>query len=69
MSAGLGMAMLPRSVVERSAHRKELKIHKLARDDAYIETVFINHKTRVCSTALERLIEVIVARRRRNGEA
>jgi DNA-binding transcriptional LysR family regulator len=60
VGAGLGITMLPRSVVEHSARRKQVKIHRLSRDVQRVETHFITHKAQVISTALERLIEVVV---------
>jgi DNA-binding transcriptional LysR family regulator len=77
VAAGLGISMLPRSVVERSARRKEVAIHELPRSHRYVETQFVTHKAQVRSLALARLIDVItsegggspgvVASRRRDG--
>jgi LysR family transcriptional regulator, cell division regulator len=64
VSAGLGMSMLPRSVVERSARRSEVRMHKLPKEISLVETSFVTHKAQVASSALERLVEIIVARRR-----
>ena len=63
VSAGLGVSMLPRSVVERSARRKEVAIHQLAKPHRYVETQFVTHKAQVRSLALARLIEVITSER------
>ena len=62
VAAGLGISMLPRSVVERSARRKEVNIHALGRADRHVETQFITHRAQVRSVALERLIDVVRAR-------
>jgi DNA-binding transcriptional LysR family regulator len=59
VAAGLGVTMLPRSVVERSSRRKEVRIHALSRDDRQIETHFVTHRAQVRSIAIERLIDVI----------
>ena len=59
VAAGLGIALLPRSVVERSAHRKEIHVHTLPAVDRYIETQFVTHRAQIRSVALERLIDVI----------
>jgi hypothetical protein len=59
--------MLPRSVVERSARRKEIRIHELSRKDNRVETLFVTRKTVVRSSALDRFIEVI-ATQGRNGK-
>jgi DNA-binding transcriptional LysR family regulator len=61
VAAGLGITMLPRSVVERSARRKEVRMHALARPHRHVETQFVTHRARVRSVALERLIEVVRA--------
>ena len=64
VAAGLGISMLPRSVVERSARRKEVSMHQLARPQRYVETQFVTHKAQVRSLALARLIDVITAANR-----
>jgi DNA-binding transcriptional LysR family regulator len=66
VSAGIGITMLPRSIVERSARRNEVRIHALPREISLVATSFVTHKAQVMSSALERLIEIIVALRRRN---
>ena len=63
VSAGLGMSMLPRSVVERSVRRKEVSIHQLAKPYRYVETQFVTHKAQVRSLALARLLDVIAGER------
>jgi DNA-binding transcriptional LysR family regulator len=63
VAAGLGISMLPRSVVERSARRKEVSVHELAKPHRYLETQFVTHKAQVRSLALARLIDVITAER------
>lgn len=70
VSAGLGITMLPRSVIERMTRREQVRIHKLPKDASRVETLFITNKAQVRSSAMERLIEVIVSARRagrRNG--
>ncbi len=57
VDAGLGMAMLPRSVVERSARRRQLRVHLLPRDVRRVETVFVSRRAAVRSSALERFLE------------
>lgn len=59
VAAGLGVTMLPRSVVDRSARRKEVKIHALPRQYRHIDTQFVTHRAQVRSAALERLLDVI----------
>jgi len=61
VAAGLGVSMLPRSVIERSARRREVSIHQLARPYRYLETQFVTHRAQVRSLALSRLIDVITS--------
>ena len=49
VAAGLGISMLPRSVIERSARRKEVSIHQLPKPHRYMETQFVTHKAQVRS--------------------
>jgi DNA-binding transcriptional LysR family regulator len=63
VAAGLGISMLPRSVVERSVRKKEVAIHQLAKPHRYVETQFITHKAQVHSLALARLIDVVTSER------
>jgi len=67
VSAGLGITMLPRSVVERCAQRGEVRMHALPSRISAIETSFIIRKGATPTTALERLIDVVVECRRDNG--
>jgi DNA-binding transcriptional LysR family regulator len=62
VAAGLGITMLPRSVVDRSARRKEVRIHTLTRPERSVVTHFVTHRAQVRSIALERLIDVIRSR-------
>ena len=65
VAAGLGISMLPRSVVERSARKRDVSIHELAKPHRYVETQFVTHKAQVRSIALARLIDVITSERDR----
>jgi DNA-binding transcriptional LysR family regulator len=67
VSAGLGITMLPRSVVERTSRRNKVRIHKLPKNAGRVETFFITPKAQVASSAMERLLEVIATGSR--GEA
>ena len=67
VSAGLGITLLPRSVIEASGRRRQVRIHELPREAGRVETLFITHKSLVISSALERLIAVIVAGRKPMG--
>jgi hypothetical protein len=49
--------------VERSARRKEVRVHALAPEDREVETLFITHKAPARTPALTRFMEVIAAGR------
>ena len=68
VSAGLGITMLPRSVIVASGRRRQVRIHELPREASRVETLFITHQAQVVSSALERLIEVIVVGRKRTEQ-
>jgi DNA-binding transcriptional LysR family regulator len=63
VAAGLGVTMIPKSVIERSARRREVRVHSLPRPFRHVETHFVTHRAQVRSVALERLIDVIRSRR------
>lgn len=63
VAAGLGITLLPRSVIERSARRREVSIHELPRTHRFVDTQFVTHKAQVRSLALSRLLEVLVSER------
>jgi DNA-binding transcriptional LysR family regulator len=63
VAAGLGISMLPRSVVDRSARRKEVSIHQITKRHRYVETQFVTHKAQVRSRALSRLIDIVTTSR------
>jgi DNA-binding transcriptional LysR family regulator len=67
VAAGLGVSLLPRSVMERSARRKDVAVHQLPKAHRYVETQFVTHKAQVRSLALARLIEVITSERARTA--
>jgi DNA-binding transcriptional LysR family regulator len=59
VSAGLGITMMPFSVVEAYSKRQEVAVHRLAPADGRIETVFITRRDLVRSPALEEFMLVI----------
>lgn len=63
VAAGLGITMLPRSVIERSSLKKGVRIHTLPRSQGLLETRFVTHRARVRSVALEQWIEVVSSHR------
>lgn len=64
VGAGVGIAMLPKSVVERSSRRQDIRVHTLPKRMSRVETLFISRMGAVRSSALERLMEVI---KKQNG--
>jgi DNA-binding transcriptional LysR family regulator len=59
VSAGLGITMMPLSVVEPYAKRREVAVHRLAASEARVDTVFITRREAVRSPALEEFLSVI----------
>jgi len=66
VGAGVGIAMLPKSVVERSSLRKDIRVHMLPKRMSRVETLFITRRGAIQSSALERLMEVIKKQTRRS---
>ena len=60
VSAGLGITMMPLSVVEPYAKRREVAVHRLAASEARVDTVFITRREAVRSPALEEFLSVSV---------
>jgi DNA-binding transcriptional LysR family regulator len=63
VGAGLGIAMLPRAVIERSGYHDEVRMHTLPKEVSYAETLFVTHRALVRSNALDRLIDEVAAQR------
>lgn len=59
VSAGLGITMMPFSVVESYVKRQEVAVHRLSPADARIETVFITRRDLVRSPALEEFMAML----------
>lgn len=59
VSAGLGITMMPLSVVESYVKRQEVAVHRLSSADARIETVFITRRDLVRSPALEEFMATL----------
>ncbi len=72
VGAGLGVTMLPLSVVTPYARRKEVAVHRISPEDARSETVFITRRDSLRSLALEEFVGTLrhatrVTSRIRNG--
>ncbi|KAA5834999.1 LysR family transcriptional regulator [Saccharopolyspora hirsuta] len=52
VAAGLGITMLPRELVERSALRPRLRLHRPSPAEATATTVFVRHRDAHATTAL-----------------
>jgi DNA-binding transcriptional LysR family regulator len=61
VGAGLGITMLPFSVVEPYVRRKEIAVHRISPEDARSETVFITRRDTLRSLALEEFIRTLSA--------
>jgi LysR family transcriptional regulator, cell division regulator len=59
VGAGLGITMLPLSVVEPYVRRKEVAIHRIPPEDARSETVFITRRDTLRSLALEEFLRTL----------
>jgi DNA-binding transcriptional LysR family regulator len=62
VSAGLGVTMLPLSVVEPYVRRKEVAFHRISPEDARSETVFITRRDTLRSLALEDFLRTLGSR-------
>jgi LysR family transcriptional regulator, cell division regulator len=72
VSAGLGVTMLPLSVVEPYRGRREVAVHRISPQDARSETVFIIRRDTIRSLALEEFLRTLndavrLTSRKRNG--
>jgi DNA-binding transcriptional LysR family regulator len=63
VGAGVGIALLPRSVVDRSPQREGVNIHRLPKEIRCVETFFVTRKGDVPSSTLERLMGIITVQR------
>lgn len=59
VGAGLGITMLPFSVVEPYARRKEVAVHRLSPEEARSETIFIYRRDVIRSAALEEFVRTL----------
>lgn len=57
VGAGLGVSLLPRSVVATAAREGRVALHALPPEDADVETVFIRRRDALVSSALRAFVE------------
>ena len=62
VGAGLGITMLPLSVVEPYVRRKEVAVHPISPEDARSETVFITRRNTLPSLALKEFVRTVKRR-------
>ncbi len=56
-AAGIGITLLPRSVVEHARIADDIRIHELPPHDSRADTVFIQRKETFLTPALTRFLE------------
>ena len=65
VSAGLGVTLFPRALSEQRLWKarwgKTISLHRLAKQDAIVPTVFIRHSDAYVSAAMARLIDLLPA--------
>jgi DNA-binding transcriptional LysR family regulator len=59
VAAGLGITLLPRSMLDPSRHVDELAVHELPVDEARVETVFVRRRDGFVSSALAAFLDVV----------
>lgn len=52
VAAGLGITLLPRSIVERLGHNDRISMHTLPRAEARVQTLFVRRRDTFASSAL-----------------
>jgi LysR family transcriptional regulator, cell division regulator len=59
VAAGLGITLLPRSIVAASQHGDQLAIHELPRAEGRVETLFVRRRDAFVSTALAAFLDCV----------
>lgn len=59
VAAGVGVTLLPRAVVEQSAHAKELRGHRLPPSLSHVATLLVVRNDLPASAAFERFVQVM----------
>lgn len=63
VSAGIGITLLPKSVVDQARRERRISVHPLPAQEARVETVFIHRKDVFITSALDAFVKCA----RRNG--
>jgi DNA-binding transcriptional LysR family regulator len=61
VAAGLGITLLPRSIVGPSRRADELAVHALPPDEARVETLFVRRRDAFVSSALRAFLDCVRA--------
>jgi DNA-binding transcriptional LysR family regulator len=72
VAAGLGITLLPRSVVERMGDKDDVSVHALPRSESRVETLFVRRRDSFASSALLAFLQCArpkPARTRRHEQA
>jgi DNA-binding transcriptional LysR family regulator len=67
VSAGLGITMLPKSVIDESGYRTKLSVHKLTGQHSIVPTVFVRRANSYVSTAMTQFMGIAAAEHK-NGK-
>jgi len=57
VSAGLGVTLLPKALLETSSRRSPVRIHSLPNGEGQVDTVFIRHRAAFVSSALRAFLD------------
>lgn len=61
VSAGIGISLLPRSVVSEPARRGDVSLHALSPDEAMVDTLFIRRRDGFATSALTEFMRIVRA--------
>ncbi|MGO1118493.1 LysR family transcriptional regulator [Rhodovibrionaceae bacterium A322] len=61
VASGVGVTLLPRSVIEQSQHASLLTLHELPDPDRFIDTLALHNRTAPANGAVSAFVETIVA--------
>lgn len=64
VAAGLGITLLPRSIVERLGHKDRISIHALPKSEARVQTLFVRRRDAFASSAMMAFLDCAQSRPR-----
>lgn len=59
VAAGIGITLMPRSLIGKVYAKDRVAIHRLADEDTIVETVFIRHKEAFVSSAMTAFLDMV----------